>query len=67
MARRKSSAQQYRSRDPRQLVLPVPLPLQGPPQGPRTLATPWGTPAPVRSPRRHPAFDREVPIIEEVR
>jgi hypothetical protein len=58
MARRKSSNQAYYSRDRRQLGLPLLLPLQGPPSGPRTLATPWGTPAPVRpaAPRnREPA------------
>jgi hypothetical protein len=50
MAKRKSPLRQpYRSRDRRQLTLPVFMPLQGPPQGPRTIATPWGTPPPVRA------------------
>jgi hypothetical protein len=63
---RKPSAQHYLSRDRRQLGLPISLPLQRPPQMPRTTTSPWGTPPPTRPSRlKHPAFDPEIPVEDE--
>jgi hypothetical protein len=57
----------YHSRDPRQLSLPVALPGQKPPTGPRTVDTPFGTPPLGTSAKRSgkktppPMWDHSVP------
>jgi hypothetical protein len=56
--------QSHRSNDPRQLQLPFDLPVRLAPNSPRTAVSPWGTPAPIRLPKRrqkhHPAFDPSI-------
>jgi hypothetical protein len=74
-ARRRGAPGHYMTLDRRQMRLweEAMMPIQHPPQMPRTLTSPFGTQPPVKTRARrtklsqHPAFDDTIPVDEEIR